>query len=66
MTKVEMIRDYLRRNPNATTRGIAETLECSNEHVRRIKNGTYYTPRKNAKEAAIARNAELGKRAKRK
>lgn len=66
MTKVEMIRDFIKRNPKATTRTIAETLGCSNEHVRRIKNGTYYTPRKNAKEAALARNAELGKRAKRK
>jgi hypothetical protein len=66
MTKVDLIRENLMLSPNASTKSIAEDLECSEGLVRRVRNGSYVTPFKNAKEAALARNAELGKRVKRK
>ena len=65
MTKVELIRKALQLDNTARSKDIAEYCGCSQELVRKVRHGIYFTPFKNAKDAALARNAELGKRARR-
>lgn len=65
VTKVDLIRKVLELDNTARSVDIAKYCGCSQELVRKVRHGIYFTPRKNAKEAAFARNAELAKRTKR-
>lgn len=62
MTKVESVRKLLAINPDMTANQLAESVGCHPELARRVRNGTYRTPFKDAKERCIARNKELGSR----
>ena len=61
MTKVESVRKLLATNPEMTSKAIAEAVGCHVELARRVRNGSYRTPFKDAKERCIARNMNRGR-----
>lgn len=59
MSKVDLIKELLILNPNATTKSIAQEFNCSETLVRVVRTGKYITPKKDAKIRCLARNQEL-------
>ena len=56
MNKVETVKYLMGIYPEMSVNDLARAAQCHVELARRVKNGSYVTPRKDAKASAIARN----------
>ncbi len=56
MNKVETIKHLMGIYPEMSVNDLARAAQCHVETARRVKSGSYVTPRKDAKANAIARN----------